>query len=152
MIPIEQMQELVGYRFSSGAYKIEHWENYLLTEATAGQHFPSAYAHPSFLFHAPLAAVGLTYQEIFDLCGAESADAVRAGEYDWEIFRTLKEGVQYQAQGQILSVERKAGKQAGVFDAVVFAIELSDATGVVVRATNTWLFLRTESGPRRRSN
>lgn len=152
MIPIEQMQELVGYRFPSGAYKIEHWENYLLTEATAGQHFPSAYAHPSFLFHAPLAAVGLTYQEIFDLCGAESADAVRAGEYDWEIFRTLKEGVQYQAQGQILSVERKAGEQAGVFDAVVFAIELSDATGVVVRATNTWLFLRTESGPRRRSN
>lgn len=152
MIPIEQMQELVGYRFPSGAYKIEHWENYLLTEATAGQHFPSAYAHPSFLFHAPLAAVGLTYQEIFDLCGAESADAVRAGEYDWELFRTLKEGVQYQAQGQILSVERKAGEQAGVFDAVVFAIELSDATGVVVRATNTWLFLRTESGPRRRSN
>lgn len=152
MIPIEQMQELVGYRFPSGAYKIEHWENYLLTEATAGPHFSSAYAHPSFLFHAPLAAVGLTYQEIFDLCGAESADAVRAGEYDWEIFRTLKEGVQYQAQGQILSVERKAGEQAGVFDAVVFAIELSDATGVVVRATNTWLFLRTESGPRRRSN
>ena len=152
MIPIEQIQELVGYRFPSGTYKIEHWENYLLTEATAGQHFSSAYAHPSFLFHAPLAAVGLTYQEIFDLCGAESADAVRAGEYDWEIFRTLQEGIQYQAQGQILSVERKAGKRAGVFDAVVFAIELSDTTGVAARVTNTWLFLRTESGPGRRSN
>ena len=152
MIPIEQMQELVGYRLPSGTYKIEHWENYLVTEATAGQHFSSAFAHPSFLFHAPLAAVGLTYQEIFDLCGAESADAVRAGEYDWEILKPLEEGIQYQAQGQILSVERKAGKQAGVFDAVVFEIELSDTTGVAARVTNTWLFLRTESGPGRRSN
>ena len=149
MIPIEQMQELVGYRFPSGTYKIEHWENYLLTEATAGEHFSSAYAHPSFLFHAPLAAVGLSYQEIFDLCDAESADAVRAGEYDWEIFRTLEEGIQYPAQRQILSVERKTGKRAGVFDAVAFAIELSDTKGVAARVTNTWLFLRTESGPGR---
>ena len=149
MIPIEQIQELVGYRFPSGTYKIEHWENYLLTEATAGEHVSSAYAHPSFLFHAPLAAVGLSYQEIFDLCDAESADAVRAGEYDWEIFRTLEEGIQYQAQGQILSVERKTGKRAGVFDAVAFAIELSDTKGVAARVTNTWLFLRTESGPGR---
>ena len=145
MISIEQMRELVGYRFPSGSYKIEHWENYLLTEATSGEHFSSAYTHPSFLFHAPLAAVGLTYQEIFDLCGAESAAAIRAGEYDWEILRPLEEGVRYQAQGQILSVERKAGKRAGVFDAVVFEIELSDTTGVATRVTNTWLFLRTES-------
>ena len=152
MIPIEHMQELVGYRFPPGSYEIEHWENYLLTEATAGPHFSSAYAHPSFLFHAPLAAVGLTYQEIFDLCGAESTDAVRAGEYDWEILRPLEEGIQYQAHGQILSVERKAGKRAGVFDAVVFEIELSDTTGVAARVTNTWLFLRNESGPGRRSN
>ena len=149
MIPIEQIQELVGYRFPSGTYKIEHWENYLLTEATAGEHVSSAYAHPSFLFHAPLAAVGLSYQEIFDLCDAESADAVRAGEYDWEIFRTLEEGIQYRAQGQILSVERKTGKRAGVFDAVAFAIELSDTKGVAARVTNNWLFLRTESGPGR---
>ena len=145
MIPVEHMQELVGYRFPPGSYKIEYWENYLLTEATAGEHYSSAYTHPSFLFHAPLAAVGLTYQEIFDLCSAESADAVRAGEYDWEILRPLEEGVRYQAQGQILSVERKVGKQIGVFDAVVFAIELSDAAGIATRATNTWLFLRTES-------
>ena len=139
------MRELVGYRFPPGSYKIEHWENYLLTEATAGEHSSSVYAHPSFLFHAPLAGVGLTYQEIFDLCGAESTDAVRAGEYDWEILRPLEEGIEYQAQGQILSVKRKVGKQAGIFDAVVFAIELSDMTGVAARATNTWLFLRTES-------
>lgn len=149
MIPVEHMQELVGYRFPPGSYKIEHWENYLLTEATAGEHYSSAYTHPSFLFHAPLAAVGLTYQEIFDLCSAESSDAVRAGEYDWEILRPLEEGVQYQAQGQILSVERKVGKQVGVFDAVVFAIELSDSTGIATRATNTWLFLRTGSEPER---
>tara|TARA_B100000700_G_scaffold319557_1_gene414916 strand:- start:17047 stop:17505 length:459 start_codon:yes stop_codon:yes gene_type:complete len=144
VLPIEKVQELVGYRFPPGSYKIEHWENYLLTEATAGHHSSSVYAHPSFLFHAPLAAVGLNYQEIFDLCGAESADAVRAGEYDWEIFRTLEEGVEYQAQGQILSVDRKEGKQAGTFDAVVFAIELSDSGGIAACATNTWLFLRTE--------
>lgn len=152
MIPIEQMQMLEGYRFPPGSYQIEHWENYLLTEATAGEHSSSNYAHPSFLFHAPLAAVGLTYQEIFDLCQAESADAVRAGEYDWEILRPLEEGIEYQAQGQILSVDRKVGSQAGTFDAVVFIIELSDMEGVAARVTNTWLFLRSGSNARGRSS
>ena len=147
MIPAEQMKLLEGYRFPPGFYKIEHWENYLLTEATSGKKPTSVYAHPSFLFHVPLAAVGLTYQEIFDLCLAESADAVRAGEYDWEIFKPLEESIEYQAQGQILSVERKVGNQAGVFDAVVFAIELSDSGQLAARVTNTWLFLRSNSNP-----
>ncbi|MDG2427692.1 MAG: hypothetical protein P8M16_04630 [Acidimicrobiales bacterium] len=147
MIPVEQMKLLEGYRFPPGFYKIEHWENYLLTEATAGKKPSSTYAHPSFLFHAPLAAVGLTYQEIFDLCLAESADAVRAGEYDWEILRPLEEGIKYHAQGQILSVERKIGRQAGAFDAVVFQIELTDVGELVARITNTWLFLRTGPTP-----
>jgi hypothetical protein len=152
VIPVEQMKMLEGYRFPPGSYQIEHWENYLLTEATAGEHSSSNYAHPSFLFHAPLAAVGLTYQEIFELCRTESADAVRAGEYDWEILRPLEEGIEYQAQGQILSVDRKVGSQAGVFDAVVFIIELSDSEGVVARVTNTWLFLRSGSNPRGQSS
>nr|MBC8476480.1 hypothetical protein [Gammaproteobacteria bacterium] len=55
-------------------------------------------------------------------------------------------------QGQILSVDRKVGSQAGTFDAVVFIIELSDMEGVAARVTNTWLFLRSGSNSRGQSS
>ena len=49
MLPIEKVQELVGYRFPPGSYKVEHWENYLLTEATAGHHSSSDSDTASYL-------------------------------------------------------------------------------------------------------
>lgn len=32
--PQEEIESLVGYQFSGGAYRIAHWENFLLTGCT----------------------------------------------------------------------------------------------------------------------
>ena len=65
--------------------------------------------HPVGLFHVPLAACGLTYPEIFALGHAESDEAVRAGEYTWELFEPLREGRTYDVGGEFTGVERKYG-------------------------------------------
>jgi hypothetical protein len=117
---------LVGRRFPGGSYTVAHWENVLLHDVV--EHGPPAgdIVHPIGLFHIPLAACGWTYEEIFDLCRAESAEAVRAGEYDWQIVEPLRERVTYDVAGEFTDVERKTGRRGGVFDKVTFRLDLTD--------------------------
>ena len=137
------MQALQGYSFPGGSYTIERWENFLLHDVALDAPPQSGFGHPIYAFHAPLAAMGMTYQEFFDLCRAESADAIRAGEYDFEWRKPLREGVTYEVSGRILDVERKSGERAGVFDLVRFQLEMVDPQGdVALVATNAWIFLR----------
>ena len=138
------MQALVGERFPGGSYTVERWENVLLHDVVEYPVDPTGIVHPIGLFHVPLASCGWTYREIFEICGAESDEAVRAGEYTWELEAPMREGITYDIAGEFLDVERKQGRRGGVFDKVTFRLDLSEqATGVLVaRVTNSWLFLR----------
>ena len=144
MTTLAEMQELVGQRFPGGEYTVAHWESTLLSDVVEYPPDPGGAVHPIGLFHVPLAACGWTYQEIFDRCRAESAEAVRAGEYRWEIIEPLLEGRTYDVSGEFVDVERKEGRRGGVFDKVTFRLELTDRAGgvVIARVTNSWLFLR----------
>ena len=138
------MQGLVGQRFPGGTYTIEHWENVLLSDVMGVEPLPDGIAHPSFLFHAPLAGVGVAIGDIFELCQAESEDAVRAGEYRWQLHRPLRVGATYRMSGGFVGAERKQGRRGGLMDAVTFRIDVhDDASGEhVATVFNTWLFLR----------
>jgi acyl dehydratase len=96
------------------------------------------------LFHASLAGAGVKIGDIFALAQAESDEAVRAGEYRWEMHRPLRVGATYRVSGEFVSVERKEGRRAGLMDAVTFRIDLHDeADGeLAVSTINTWIFLR----------
>ena len=88
----DDVSALVGRRFPGGSYTVARWENVLLHDVVEADPAPGGLVHPIGLFHIPLAACGWTYDEIFRLCHAESAEAVRAGEYDWQIVEPLREG------------------------------------------------------------
>ena len=68
MIPSEEtMRALVGHRFPGGTYRIEHWENFLLSEATGVEPLPERLAHPAHLFHVAINGVGTSISELFRL-------------------------------------------------------------------------------------
>jgi hypothetical protein len=143
-IGVDELRSLVGHKFPGGSYTVAHWENFLLHRAVeAGPPFDGV-VHPVGLFHVPLAACGLTFAEIFDLGRAESDEAVRAGEYTWELFEPLREGRSYEVTGEFTGVERKQGRRGGAFDKVTFELDLTDtvSSALVARVTNSWLFLR----------
>jgi hypothetical protein len=146
-VSIHQMQALVDRPFPGGSYRIEHWENVLLHEVVAFEPLPGGIVHPIGLFHVPIAASGWTIGEIFELCHAESAEAVRAGEYRWELIEPLREVHTYDVSGKFTDVERKQGRRGGVFDKVSFRLELTDrdSGSIAARVTNSWLFLRSGS-------
>jgi hypothetical protein len=144
IVAVEEMEALVGHRFPGGTFTIEAWEDTLLCDVMACPRLPGDLAHPAFLFHAPLAGVGLSYGEIFKLCHAESVEAVRAGEYAWEVHRPLRVGRTYRMSGGIEGVARKEGRRAGLMDIVTFRIDVDDVADAlpVARVVNSWIFLR----------
>ena len=141
-----EMQTLVGHRFPGGEFTIEPWENTLFCDAMECPPLPGGLAHPSYLFHAPLAGLGVGYKEIFALGRAESDDAIRAGEYDWTIHRPLMVGATYRMAGEFTGVERKRGRRAGLMDVVSFRIDVHESDGDALAATvaQSWCFLRSE--------
>jgi hypothetical protein len=144
IVPIEEMTKLVGHSFPGGVFSIEYWENFLIHDVMLMDRFEDGTAHPLYLFHAPLAGLGVKIKDIFTLCQAESDEAVRAGEYFWEMPTPLMEGQTYRMSGVITGVERKSGKRSGLMDIVTFVVDITnEATGAVdARVTNSWIFLR----------
>jgi len=137
------MQGLVGHAFPGGTYTVESWENVLLCDVMGIPPLPDAIAHPAFLFHAPLAGVGVRVSDIFELCHAESEEAVRAGEYRWVLHRPLRVGSTYRMSGGFVGVERKHGRRGGLMDVVSFRIDLHEEDGTLAASTvNSWIFLR----------
>ncbi len=62
-----ELQSLVGHRFAGGRYRIEHWENWLLTDCTGRDPLPDGLVHPIVLFHVPILGVGTSITELFEL-------------------------------------------------------------------------------------
>ena len=144
-VSIEEMQALVGFEFPGREVNIERWENVLIHDVTGLGPPEHGYAHPIHAFSTPLSGMGMSYQQLFDLCRAESAEAIRAGGYDFEYHHPLREGATYRTEGSIISVERKRGRRAGLFDLVTFKLRLIDESGAVaLTATNQWMFLRSD--------
>jgi hypothetical protein len=146
-VSLDQMESLVGKKIPGGEYTVERWENVLLHDVVEFPPPPDGIVHPIGLFHVPLAACGWNYRQIFEVCGAESDEAVRAGEYTWELMSPMREGIAYRVDGQFTGVERKQGRRGGVFDKVTFRLEVVEqATGrQCARVTNSWLFLRSQA-------
>lgn len=144
-VTAEEMQALVGHRFPGGTYRLDHWENVLLCDVMESEPLPDGIAHPGFLFHMPLAGVGMSIADMFALFKAESDEAVRAGEYRWELHRPLRENATYRMSGEVVGMERKESRKLGPMDVASFRIEVLDAEtdDLVATATSSWLLIRT---------
>jgi hypothetical protein len=126
---LSKMERLVGHRFPGGTYRIEHWENFLLSEATGAEPLPDGLAHPAHLFHVPITGAGITIGDLFALAGADRAAPVSIDYYDWEIFEPLCEGVDYRLDGGITEHVRKADEGAPTVDSFTYEIDVSDDAG-----------------------
>jgi len=138
---------LVGHRFPGGVRRIEHWENFLLTDCTGSAQLPDGLVHPIALFHVPIQGAGTSIAELFELGGVGDAGAGAVGleSYDWEYFLALRENVDYRVDGAIVSAEPRTTSTGRPYDHLAFSIELREPDGdLAARITNTWRFYRSE--------
>lgn len=139
----DELAGLVGHRFPGGTRRIEHWENWLLTDCTGRDQLPDHLVHPVALFHVPIQGVGTTIAELFALGRVEGAGSVGLDGYDWEYFQPLLEDVDYRFDGGVIETERCRTDEGAVYDRFVFSVELSTPDGEpAARITNHWRLRR----------
>ena len=133
MIPDEgAMRALVGHRFPGGTYCIEHWENFLLSEATGIEPLADRLAHPAHLFHVAINGVGTTISELFRFADSGPGEPVSIDYYDWRIREPLREEETYSLSGGITDFTRSAREGAPTRDSFPYEIDLDDSTGARV--------------------
>lgn len=138
-----KIEAIAGHRFPGGHYRIEHWENVLLTGCTGADLAPDGLAHPIALFHLPIAGSGTSIADMFALGQAESDLSIMIESYDWEFFVPLREEVEYSVTGQVTSAERCCNEQGKVYDRLQFQFEVFSPTEqLAARSTVTWHYTR----------
>jgi len=137
------MRRLVGHRFPGGTYRIEHWENFLLSEATGIDPLPDALAHPAHLFHVAINGVGTSISELFRLAESRLGAPVSIDYYDWQLHQPLREDATYSLAGGITDFQRSARPGDRTVDSFVYEIALADAAGArVADVAFRWHFWR----------
>ncbi len=144
MIPShDAMRALVGHRFPGGTYRIEHWENFLLSEAMGVEPLPDGLAHPAHLFHVAINGVGTSITELFELAHSRPGAPVSIDYYDWRIERPLREDETYSLSGGVTDHAREARADRPTVDSFTYEIDLEDARGHRVAAVAfRWHFWR----------
>ena len=139
----ESMQARVGYRFPGGTYRIEHWENFLLSEATGIDPLPDRLAHPAHLFHVAINGVGTSISELFALAESKPGAPVSIDYYDWQIDAPLREDEAYTLSGGITNFERSETDGSPTRDSFVYEIDLATVDGSrVAQVAFRWHFWR----------
>jgi hypothetical protein len=137
------IEALVGHQFPGGHYRIDHWENFLLTGCTGAELLPGGLAHPIALFHLPIVGSGTSIAEMFALGQAESDLSIMIESYDWEFFQALREETDYSVAGVVTAAERCHNDQGDIYDRIAFQFDVSHSSGEpVARSTVTWHYTR----------
>jgi acyl dehydratase len=137
------LEVLRAHRFPGGTYRVAHWENFLLTDCSGRAPLVGDLVHPIVLFHAPILGAGTSIAELFAVGRVSGAGSVGLEGYDWRYHAPIREDVDYDVQGGVVSAERHVSSSGHVFDRVAFGIDLTTPQGEPVASViNTWRLRR----------
>lgn len=138
----EELAALVGRPIPGGEYVVDRYVDRLLADVV-GAEPDDAVAHPLVAYVAAARGKGLTWDELFAVCGASAADGPMFGEHETELHRPLRIGERLAVSGRFESAERKTGKRTGPFDIIGFRLVLTGEDGEVAATTrNSIVFPR----------
>ena len=138
---------LAGHRFPGGAYTLPAYLSWLWEDCVLAEHGEDA-AHPSLAYFVAMAGLGASITEVMELLDGSPDSGVMFGENELELRAALRPGSTYDCEGQILAVERKSGRRAGVFDKLTFRVTVRERGdgGTVALCTSSWIFPRRGDG------
>jgi hypothetical protein len=134
---------LARHRFPGGTYELPGYVSWLWTDAAQLAPDPQR-AHPGLIYLVAIQGSGVSIQDIFDLMDATADSGVMFGEYKVEIHGTLRPDTTYDCTAEVISVERKSGRRAGVFDKLSFDVTIREqgSADLIAVTTNDWIFPR----------
>jgi hypothetical protein len=144
---VVEYTHLRGHRFPGGTYTLPAWLCWLWADV-ARLEPDFEVAHPALAYHVAMQGVGVSIQDIFDLMDASADSGVVFGEYQVDYHGVFRPGVTYGCVAEVIEVERKSGRRAGVFDKLTFRVSIREAQAdqLVAVCTNAWIFPRANGG------
>lgn len=140
---VEQLESLVGRQFPGGTYAVDPWRVWLTNDVIGAPQRTDGIAHPMFCYYAAMAGLGISIDEMFNLCYASADDGPMFGECDIQQLRPLEIGATYTVRGEITGAVRKQGERTGTFDIVAFQLEVVAPDGEVSSVvSNSFIFPR----------
>lgn len=134
MMTEEALSEIVGRPIPGGSYTIDGYVDWLLHDVVE-QPRDGQVAHPLFAYLAAARGKGITWDELFAICGATAEDGPMFGEHETELLRPLRVGERLTVSGEFVSAIRKQGARTGVFDIVGFRLTMTGEDGQVAATT-----------------
>jgi hypothetical protein len=148
MVPLKEYGHLVGHRFPGASYTLPGWLSWLWSD-TAELPPSTREAHPALAYFIAMQGTGVSIEDIFELVDATVDSGVLFGECELTYHALLRPGMTYDCDAEIIAVERKSGRRAGVFDKVSFRVRVRAAgTGEpAAECVNTWIVPRASESP-----
>jgi hypothetical protein len=133
---------LAGHRFPRGTYTLPDYVCWLWSDAA--QLPPTYDAHPVLAYLVAFYGLGVSAQDIFELMDASADGGVTFGEFGVDYHGSLRAGATYECDGEVIAVERKSGRRAGVFDKFSFEVTIREqgSDEPVAVCKNAWIFPR----------
>jgi hypothetical protein len=145
MTSTSDYSHVVGHRFPGTTQDFPGWLCWLWAD-TARVSADRARAHPGMAFYAGLNGVGAELQEMFTLIGAGDGRHVMLGECEIEYHQPLQPDRRYRSESEVVGMERKRGRRAGVFDKFSFSTRVRDGRSgeLSLICTYAWVVRRPE--------
>jgi hypothetical protein len=137
------MPDVEGKRFPGGTYTIDPEQNETVCRLLGTTPAADGTAHPMYAYVATRVGCGLGVEEICAIAGAAAEDGPMIGSVEIDFREPLRVGQTYAVSGEFVSLTRKHGRRAGVFDLLSFELRLAAANGrVAVTASQSWVLPR----------
>ena len=129
----------------AGTFTITPGEQQQLVGALGGTSFEGA--HLVWAYIATQRGIGISVADLCALADFAVEDGPMLGSVEMTYSRPLELGVEYRVTGEVIGIERKHGRKAGVFDVMTFRERLLAPDGAeVASTTNTFILPRRETG------
>jgi hypothetical protein len=135
-------RRLTGHAFPGGTFVVEEYERWLAQDAMQAVAPGAPLLHPVWVVLGALRGMGVTTDELMELADARPTDGVVFGETELRQDTPLRAGVEYRVRGGVTSIARRTGKRAGVFDKLVFELEILEADGAIAAFSSQTFIIR----------
>ncbi len=140
------LPDVAGKPFPGGEYTIDREQNATVCRLLGTTPAADGSAHPMYAYVATRVGCGYGVEDICRVADASADDGPMVGSVALEYHAPLRIGETYGVEGNFLSIERKRGRRAGVFDLLWFELRLIAPDGTLtVTATQSWVLRRKDA-------
>jgi acyl dehydratase len=139
----DPLEELPGTRLPHGTLTLSTQDHRAFAQHVGADPEDDGTLTALWLVVSNLRGLGIRLDELFALAGCDMAvDGPMLGGCDMEMTRPVKLDQPYRTTGEVLSIERKSGRRAGVFDLMRVRVALADDHGEAAAVTVRYVLPR----------